>query len=323
MEITSLILILSAHLGGCAAIGLVLYELFMIAANNKFRIVNCNVDDRLTRDAVCNKFASGPYISYKRTFERGKCVPCGLILGWGIVAYVGENGSERGAGRPVQILTTQKLFDALVAQEGGGGESESAVTSDTAQLTTYARSGTYYWLTYTKRDIDMSDLRPTLAQRCTMIEIVGAYEKNNCRLSVFLHGPPGGGKTSLAMMLAVHMGATFCKSCNPCEPGDNVDKVLNEVQPSAKVPHVQLFDEFDVMLERAHNQRVPPHKNMPVEVTDKRTMNNFLDDMARNRNVVCIFTSNRSPDDIGCTTDKCYFRKGRVHMCVLIDGPTK
>ena len=86
------------------------------------------------------------------------------------------------------------------------------------------------------------------------------------------------------------------------------------MEPTPQKPLVIVFDEFDMVLEKIH-VGIPPHKNIPIAVSDKPSWNHLLDSIQRGMypNIILILTSNRAPEYIH-SLDPSYIRKGRVDL---------
>jgi hypothetical protein len=292
-----------------------------------FRVSCFVVCDKPKVDIVCNRFTvANGYISSDIRLEHGKCKPNGLVWGAGVMAFItsGEGNTN------IYIICRQAFFDDLVKEgssssrsdrsDGSDSSSDSSSSGDSGgdarELTVYDRDGTYDWMYYVPRQIDITFLVPTDAQKAMIDSVVSEFRKRRARtLTVFIHGSPGTGKTSSAMLLADALGATFSKSFNPCEPGDKLTSVVRAVEPTKARPHVQLLDEFDIIVRKVHAGAVVLHKNIPTSVHDKTTLNGFLDDMLWISNTVLVCTSNASKDEID-QLDPCYLRAGRIHMVI-------
>jgi hypothetical protein len=307
-----------------AAVGWLTQELLVTCALLVFRRTVFVVVDPAKIESVCRSLGAARYASASMQFRHGKCVPTGLVYGAGVLAYISHPSGE--AGGRVFVVATRERFDALTAgddsppayEPDGCAESAAIDKKGRTLVVVYERGGCYQWLYYEPRDLDISLLDPSAAQAQLVDEIVAAYLAHRRRLTVFLYGPPGTGKTSLAMLLAARLGATFCKTCNPCEPGDSLTTVLRNVLPTAERPHVQLFDEFDVMIRKAHAREVVQHKNVPVSVYDKSSLNRFMDDLAYTADMLVLCTSNTPKAWIDENLDACYLRKGRVDMVLTL-----
>ena len=70
-------------------------------------------------------------------------------------------------------------------------------------------------------------------------------ERTRGHATVFLHGPPGTGKSMIGVLLAETMGGVYCNTLKPWEPGDTLGSLHSQVEPSAEKPLIVCFDEFD------------------------------------------------------------------------------
>lgn len=127
----------------------------------------------------------------------------------------------------------------------------------------------------------------------------------------FIYGSPGSGKSTIALIVANTLNGSLCKDFTPTDPGDNLPNLIQSVEPTESCPLIICNDEADTMIFRAHNSLIPKHKNIPVAVYDKRSMNKFREDIEFYENVYYIETSNVSKDVID-SWDPSYLREGRV-----------
>ena len=72
----------------------------------------------------------------------------------------------------------------------------------------------------------------------------------------------------------------------------------------------------NILLNRIHLQLILPHKHIPIQIIDKRTWNDFLDDINIGfyPYLILIMTSNISNEDIGKKYDISYLRENRIHL---------
>jgi hypothetical protein len=188
------------------------------------------------------------------------------------------------------------------------------IVNNLMQLTILSRNGNYNHLFYIKRKHLIKQLVARSNQKNILGKIKDHYKKNLCT-TVFIHGSPNSGKSSIGLLLAMELKASFCNSFNPTEPGDQLSMLYNRADPSEKNPFIVVIDEADVMLEKIHSCSIAPHKNIPILIRDKPGWNLFFDNINLGiyPYMILIMTSNK-PDTYINEMDSCYLRSGRVDL---------
>lgn len=184
----------------------------------------------------------------------------------------------------------------------------------------YTRNGSFANAYFRKRIVNMTSVNPRPDQTAIMDTICDNQKKRGHTV-VFLHGPPGTGKSMIGLLLAERMGASYCNTLKPWQPGDTLADLYAEADPSAERPLVVAMDEFDGALVAIHSG-IPPNKYNPIAVGDKAGWNKFLDEIDRGMfpHLVLVLTSNRDPSFIRAL-DPSYIREGRVDLILPVSGP--
>ena len=132
------------------------------------------------------------------------------------------------------------------------------------------------------------------------------------RHTCFVYGEPGTGKSTIGMIVAAELDASFCDEFDPTRPGDKLSMIISEARPSKERPLVILLDEVDLVIRGALEKTIPRHANVGTTVTDKRSWNKFLDKMMHRHRVVLVMTSNSTKASID-NMDDSMLRRGRIH----------
>lgn len=177
------------------------------------------------------------------------------------------------------------------------------------------KSGGFDFPDYDMRDINFSYYKPRKNQSKIINDIKLNYNQSN-RLTVFLSGTYGSGKTMLTRLLSKNLKACLMDKFNPSKPNTYLHSLYNIVNPSKKKPLVLVIDEVDILLNTIV-KGIPEHKRYDRLVDSKTSWNSFLDDIDIGiyKNLILILCSNKSKEEID-KLDPSFLRKGRVHMYV-------
>ena len=213
---------------------------------------------------------------------------------------------------------TREIVVALPLQAGSSTEGEEE-GAEGAAMTVFERVGTFTHVWFKKRSITLPEVVPRPDQE-VVLEAICEHQKKRRHTVVFLHGPPGSGKSMIGVMLARRLGAGYCNTLKPWQPGDTLADLYAEAEPSAEKPLVVAFDEFDGPLTAIH-VGIPPHKAVPISVGNKAGWNKLLDEIDRGMFpfLVLVLTSNRDPAFIRAL-DPSYIREGRVDLTLPVHG---
>lgn len=300
-----------------------------IVSNDRTRVKTVLRNLQQVTRSTCLKFQRGAwqFEGFCIGFPRG--VPC---LGY-ISSGEGSDGTG-GDGTVVYILSTARMCEALTSESdkivwlgnckpaceaGADTQSDSegeAATRQPTSLTVYDREGSFQWLYYSSRSLRYTRLAtPRPKQVVVVDDIVAKFAEHGGHHTSFIHGEPGSGKTTIALLVAMRLNASFCKTFNPTDPGDSLVSLYNTVKPTRERPLVVLLDEVDTIIRRTHRAAIDQHAKFPIMVRDKTTFNGFLDDVSDAwDDLVIIMTSNVSRAGID-SLDPSYLRAGRVHDC--------
>ena len=131
----------------------------------------------------------------------------------------------------------------------------------------------------------------------------------------YIHGNSGLGKTYLSLIIAKKLNAYYCNTYNPIDPGDSLSYLHNFIEPTKEKPLVVILDEFDILIDKLHNNNIQQHKYYSKEIFNKKSWNQFLDSFDyfnKYPNTILILCSNKNPDYIN-SLDKSYIRNGRIN----------
>lgn len=212
------------------------------------------------------------------------------------------------------------VFSLDVAQQQKSQDATAKTVDDVKDdddqqysIVIYTRLGTYANSYYSPRTVHLRRLTPLIHQEPVVSSIVSHYTSNNHTVA-YLHGPTGTGKSVIGLLVARHLGANYCNTLRPWQPGDNLGELYADIEPSADKPLVVIFDEFDDAIVHIH-EGVPAHKDIPIATPDKAGWNRMLDEIQWGMfpYLILLLTSNRPPEFI-TSLDPSYIRQGRVDL---------
>jgi hypothetical protein len=248
------------------------------------------------------------------------------------VKYTTEIGdNEKKSGYSIGYWYYMKIMTRQVNEETRGSiwmiASEASfthLTQDRRELVTisnkapkilqiFDRGGNFSHPWYQKRKIYGSWTAQSTQHsiiKCTQKLLT---RKEHPHAVIYLHGPPGTGKSMIAILLTLEINGNYCNTLKPWQPGDTIANLWNEAEPTAEKPLVIVFDEFDIALLQIHHGITSDRVN-PIAVQDKPGWNRMLDDfdIGMYPHTVLVLTSNKGPDFIN-DLDPSYIRKNRVN----------
>jgi Cdc6-like AAA superfamily ATPase len=120
----------------------------------------------------------------------------------------------------------------------------------------------------------------------------------------------------ISILIAKKLKGELVRTFNPSEPGDSISSLYNQVSPNKNKPLIIVFDEVDIMMDKIYNNKIVPHKHIPIEIQDKSSWNRFFDDinLGLYPYVILVLTSNTFANNIETKYDSSYIRDGRVHV---------
>jgi len=293
----------------------ILYTFPMILAHF-FKIQGYKISDQ----TECNQLINKLQIRRSVFYQNGR--PFGLFYGKWYIGYIYSNESQHGSqGQIMYIIMKRATYEITTGKS-------SLLRPDTATATAAVpenkiidireRRGNPWWWEYADRKYDATKFlkrEPRDYQQNIIADILSITKNKSSRSGTFfIYGEPGTGKSLLTLLLAKQIGAYYCDTWKPTDPGDNLSKVYSTVSPDDDKPLVLVLEECDRLIMNVLDGNVKPHLYIPIPMMDKSDWNSMLDkvtDLGFYPNLILILTSNVSRDDIH-EKDASVLRDGRI-----------
>jgi hypothetical protein len=182
------------------------------------------------------------------------------------------------------------------------------------KITIYDRMSSYHNPWFKKRNISIQSVTPRLEQQIILDSII-SHQKIKKHTVIYLSGTPGSGKSMIGLFLAQYYNGNYCNTLLPWQPGDSINSIYTEVDPTEKTPLIVVLEEVDIPLVKIHNNQIEPHKHIPISVKDKTGWNLMFDAINRGMfpYLIILMTSNKNHEFIN-QLDTSYLRKNRVDL---------
>ena len=288
----------------------ILYTFPMILAHF-FKIQGYKISDQ----TECNQLINKLQIRRSVFYQNGR--PFGLFYGKWYIGYIYSNESQHGSqGQIMYIIMKRATYESTTGKT-------SLLRPDTAVpenkiIDIRERRGNPWWWEYADRKYDATKFlkrEPRDYQAIIIADILSIIRNKSSRSGTFfIYGEPGTGKSLLTLLLAKQIGAYYCDTWKPTDPGDNLSKVYSTVSPDDNKPLVLVLEECDKLIMNVLEGNVKPHLYIPIPMMDKSDWNSMLDkvtDLGFYPNLILILTSNISRDDIH-EKDASVLRDGRI-----------
>jgi hypothetical protein len=242
--------------------------------------------------------------------------PLGFFFHWTYIGYIHESSTGSRSSDIIYLLTTASIYKKITS--GDTAQCHEGVINNSVSYKIYTRRGPFCWLDYSNRivntEIKAHESQTIILDRIKMIREQSLH--NTC--VIYLHGSPGGGKSTIPILLAIDIKADLCKTFNPTDPGDTLDIIYNKVMPTKTSPLIIVLEEVDILINKLVDGSIKSHKSIAILMQNKTQWNTFFDDLKMlYPNLILILTSNKSPEDID-KIDKSYLRSGRIDDKILI-----
>ena len=253
--------------------------------------------------------------------------PEGWIIGWPFAGYIYSSGYDD---RTLYIFTLRSFFvkkmkeiDSInQSQNQSQNQSHDKIQNKNQIINIYERYGCFDGFSYSQRDFNIDYFEPRPNQKEIVDNIVSFYEKNANSVAI-LHGERGTGKSMIPLLIAKALSknvdkeemVNFCDTFSPIDPGDQFSRLYNKISPTKNSPLVVLLEEFDVIVQQIHYNKIERHLKSPIMIHDKASWNQFFDRFDRKYYpwTILVLTSNVAPDIIN-SLDPSYIREGRINQ---------
>ena len=292
------------------------FQLFLIAPlliGHLFRIQGYKITDQTECNTLIKK------LNIKRSTFVQNDKPFGFFYGKWYFGYIcsQESSTQQNSGQVMYIVIRRTHFEAIKKCS----EVEINATGEQVDqkiIKIRERRGNPWWWEYTERQYNATkylqkeprDYQSEIIK--DMLSIVdGKASKSG---TFFIYGEPGTGKSLLTLLLAKQIGAYYCDSWKPTDPGDTLSRVYSAISPDEEKPLVLVLEECDKILFDVLDGKIVQHKHILIQVREKSDWNGMLDkvtDLGFYPHTILILTSNVYLDKIN-ERDKSLLRKGRI-----------
>ena len=247
--------------------------------------------------------------------NNGRNQPSGFFIGKQYYGYI--EFKDGGRGLYITLYTKEDTYKSLMEQE----EKKEVIEIKSKPLVknkinVFIRKGSYRNLYYPSMQLDLSHIHPIGQQQSIIDSIKSIYNKSG-HASIFINGVAGAGKSTIGYLLAKQLNGSYCHTFNPTEPGDCLSSLMVDMRKYDD-PAIIVIEEVDVLI-KLINKGLDKNSEIPIEIYNKTTWNNFMDDLII-YNIILIFTSNTSKQDID-KIDPSYLRQGRIDEYFYMDTP--
>jgi hypothetical protein len=249
----------------------------------------------------------------------------GYAIGYWYVMSIDVTINDGVEQYKIMLIATESSYKFLIKDDENNDDDEDEETTNNIQEDTslmkvvkskkniniWQRFGSHNNRWYRKRTIKVPKLIALPHQQPIVKEIVDHYDENKHTV-VFLHGPPGSGKSIIGILLTNYYSSSYCESLQLWKPGDTFDNLYSEVDPTEDKPLIILLNEIDIGLIEI-TKGIPDHKNIDISIQNKTGWNNLFDSihLGMYPNVIIVLTSNKTPKFIN-DLDPSYLRDERI-----------
>lgn len=243
-------------------------------------------------------------------------IPCGIIIGKNFIGEIVDDGDQ------MKIFASKKFLienDFLKNENDEDDEdNDDDDKKEESKITFYEREGTYQDFNYYQLKINFK-YEPKTNQLEIVNKIIN-FSKTKSSFSVLISGLPGSGKSMIPLFVSEKIGSYIIDSFNPTDPGDNISKIISDINPQKNKKLIIVLEEVDIIINILHKNLCKNNNKVPIPIATKQDWNKFLDKIDRNiyNNIILIMTSNKSIDHFN-ELDPSYLREGRLHMSFTLD----
>lgn len=292
------------------------FQIFFIAPlliGHLFRVQGYKITDQTECNTLIKK------LDVKRSVFIQNEKPFGFFYGKWFIGYIcsQESPTQQNSGQVMYVVMRRAHFERIkkcseVEIDDNGEQVGQKI------IKIRERRGNPWWWEYTERQYNATkylqkeprDYQSKIIK--DMLSIVdGKASKSG---TFFIYGEPGTGKSLLTLLLAKQIGAYYCDSWKPTDPGDTLSRMYSAISPDEEKPLVLVLEECDKILFDVLDGKIVQHKHILIQVREKSDWNGMLDkvtDLGFYPNTILILTSNVYLDKIH-ERDASLLRKGRI-----------
>jgi hypothetical protein len=263
---------------------------------------------KITDQTECNQLITKLNIKRSVFYENGK--PFGFFYGKWYLGYIYSNETQHNQGHTMYLVIKRAKFEEITNDEVANVEKKIIDIRE--------RRGNPWWWEYSDRKYDATKFLKKEAREGQQEIIDDMLKTVSGKASrsgtFFLYGDPGTGKSLLTLLLAKQLGAYYCDTWKPTDPGDDLSKVYSTISPEDSKPLVLVLEECDKLIVNVIEGKIKPHIYIPIPMMDKSDWNSMLDkvtDLGFYPNLILILTSNVTLDTIH-ELDPSMLRAGRI-----------
>lgn len=284
-----------------------------------FRIQGYKVTDQ----SECNTLIKRLEIKHSSLVQNEK--PFGFFYGKWFVGYMNSHETQNNHSQVMYLIMRRSCFENLKKCNENEIDNKGE-RIDQKIIKIRERRGNPWWWEYTERQYNATKFLHKEArdyQNDVINDILTIINgKSSKSGTFFVYGEPGTGKSLLTLILAKKIGAYYCDTWKPTDPGDTLSQVYSTIAPDEEMPLVLVLEECDKIMFDILDGKIVQHKNVLIQIREKSDWNGMLDkitDLGFYPHLILILTSNILLDKIN-ERDKSLLRTGRIDKAYHISS---